>query len=256
MLTMDTTHTPDTEYTINNKTIHFNPHFEKSLTPSIYNILRNMDTMIFECNDEKYYKYKCGKMSKFDGPIDLPPNIRVLKLGHSFSQPIVLTLRMEILTFAHVFNQQIFLTPNIKILTFSTFFDKTVHLSKRILRLGFGACFDQPINLSKNVVHMVFGFHFNKPISLGKKIQHLELDLKFTQSLVLTKNILSFRCALRKSLSCILSPYIEQMTLVYNNRSVVENISDSVKSIILRPYFSMPINNMPQSVKKISRELV
>lgn len=253
---MDTAHTPDTEYTIDNKTIHFNSRFEKSLTPSIYNILRNMDTMIFECNDGNYYKFEYDKMSIFDKPIDLPPNIRVLKLGHSFNQPIVLTLRMEILTFAHVFNQQIFLTPNIKILTFSTFFDKTVHLSKRILRLVFGTCFDQPINLSKNVVHMVFGFNFNKPISLGKKIQHLELDLKFTQSLVLTKNILSFRCALRNNLSCILSPYIEQLTLVYNNCSVVENIPDSVKSMILRPCFSTPINNMPQSVKKISHELI
>lgn len=245
------------EYIANGKTVHFKLNYNKSPTLLIYNILRNMDTLIFDHNNGDEYDY--GDASMFNKPIDLPPTIRILELGYSFNRPIVLTSCMEKLTFGCKFNQQIILTPCIKILIFSVHFDKYVRLSKRILRLIFKSRFNQPIDLSKSIVYLVFGNNFNRSISLGKKIRHLTLGYSFVQPLVLTKNMLSFTYASRSQYPYILSPCITHLILACNNHSIRDHIPDSVKSIVMKFPFLMPINsvlmsidNMPQSVEKIN----
>lgn len=238
------------EYTVNGKTAHFKLDYNESPTLSIYNILRNMNTLIFDHNDGDEYEYDYGNASMFDKPIDLPPTIRILELGYSFNQPIVLTSCMEKLTFGCKFNQQIILTPCIKILIFSDYFDKYVRLPKRILHLIFKSHFDQSIDLSKLIKYLVFGYSFNKPVSLGKKIQHLTLGFRFVQPLILTKNMLSFTYASCSRYPYILNPHITHLKLVHSNCSVEDYIPDSVKSVVLGFYFIVPFNNVPQSVEK------
>lgn len=79
---------------------------------------------------------------------------------------------------------------------------------------------------------VIFGRNFNCSISLGKNINHLVLGENFKQQIFLSESI-------------------KYLNIDCNNYEIVDNMTNCIRYFDGHCSFRLPLNNVPNSLKKI-----
>ena len=206
-------------FTIISDTLYIHREFNESID---LNLISGDHTKIIFSNYNdiqyciKYNNLNCGgrhyKISEFNSIIILPNNLTHLTFGGKFNQSVNLTNNLTHLIFGNDFNQPVILTNNLTHLTF-------------------GNNFNQPVILTDNLTHLTFGCDFNQLMTLPQSLIYLELSKEYENYVELINvEILKINC---------------------NNINLIDNLSNHVRELILGYSFNLPINNLPNSIKKI-----
>lgn len=215
---------PQHKYEIYDKTIYFSCIFDEPMD-QYYAIMKNRNRLIFVQNDQFKYSY-------LDNPINLTRNITEAIFANCYVRgPIVLSRKLILLTFDQLFNQLINLTKNITVLRVGMGYNQIIGLNKNIKNLVVGSRFNQPIVLNKKISRLSFGNSFNQPIVPTSNITHMIFGKNFNQPIDLIAPSVDFNC---------------------DNCVIIDNLPNTMVHITLGHIFNTCVNNVPNSVKKIT----
>jgi hypothetical protein len=229
------------EYITKDNTIIFSPEFNKPLDPELllnYKkiIFSNyeLNYSLFEVYENNYFKnlHYIGSMfnQTLDDSLNKLTSLTHLTFGYRFNQKLDDTLNkltsLTHLTFGYSFNQTL---------------DDSLNELTSLTHLTFGRSFNHPLSNSLDkltlLTNLTFGYWFNQPLinSLEKltSLTHLTLGYSFNQ-----KDDLPF--------------VVKSITIECNNSYYTDFLPSSIEEIELGHYFSLELNNLPSSIKKIS----
>lgn len=169
-----------------------------------------------------------------------------------FNHRINLSENIERITFGLFFNRLICLTNCTRLthLIFGECFDRPIKLTNKLTHLIFGDCFNQSIELVNSLTHLIFGNSFNQSIELVNSLTHLIFGYEFNQPINLTNNSELTHLILGKKFSHPVNlPNIKYLLINSNNANLIENLPDSLESLILGRDFNFPLVNLPNSIK-------
>lgn len=135
-----------------------------------------------------------------------------------------------------IFNQNIVLPNYLTNLIFGFSYNRPIlsPLSEFLVSLIFGEEFNQFVELPNKLIQLAFGNSFNQCVTLPMSLTHLTLGHNFSQPIDLS----------------ILK--IEYLTINSNNTYLIENLPNSLKSIIFDKNFVQPIYRFPVKIKSIA----
>ncbi len=107
-------------------------------------------------------------------------------------------------------------------------------LLSNLTLINFGWCFNKDVSkLPHSITHLTFGFRFNQDISnLPQNLTHLSLGRIFNQQ-------------------CNIPLNIKYLKLACDNLYAIDSLPNSVTELELHYYFSLRMDNLPSSIKKI-----
>lgn len=135
-------------------------------------------------------------------------------------------------------------------------FNQSINLTNNLwmARLTFGHNFNKSIELANNshLTHLKFGFHYNQSIELkhNYRLTYLEFGWDFNQSIILPNKLTHLTLGYAFSQSVDL-PNIEYLKICYDDIRMIENLPDSLTTLILYFEFNLPLDNLPNSIELI-----
>ena len=173
--------------------------------------------------------------TNFNQPIELTHSITYLIIGDRYIHPIILTNNFQLthLAFGYYFNQSIILPNSLIELIFDFEYNKPIIIPEALNLLILGKNFNQPINLTNNLTHLEFGFSFNQLINFpnNSQLTHLSLgqrNANFTEL-----------------------PNIKYLNIDFNNSHLIENLPDSLETLVIGWNFKLKLNDLPNSIKNL-----
>lgn len=235
-------------FVIEGTTMRVKYNFDDSLEKYIANI----KVLIFEENLSSY------NFSSFNQPIVLTRCLTHVVFGFDFNQPIILNCHLTYVAFGYLFNQPIILNKYLLYIIFGSYFNQPIVLNSCLTHITFGYCFNHPIVLQPRLTHIKFGQKFNNPIVLNKRLKHVSFDtFCFNHPIILTPYLTHVALQFNRDFdqSIVLTQHLQYLTyLTYNcnNHWLFDNLPNSVRYLRLDGNFTLPLNNIPTSMKKIT----
>jgi hypothetical protein len=131
------------------------------------------------------------------------------------------------------FNQEVDLPLNLVHINFGYRFDQKVDLPPNLVHINFGCRFDQKVDLPSNLTHLTFGDYFNQKVNLPYNLKHLTFGYDFNQKVDLPLDI-------------------KYLKINSNNKNLIDYLPDSIEELVLDCDFNLELNDLPQSIKKIT----
>ena len=219
-------------------------------------------------------KYIMPYCSEFNQPIIISENITRITFGDRFNKIVSIHKNVTHLTFGNNFNQKIIIPQNVTHLTFGNDFNQKIIIPQNVTHLTFGRKFNQQVIIPDNVTHLTFYENFNPLNKISNNITNLIINNNYNKEIKIPENITHLTCK-----SCydssfdqlnklpinlthltigkyfnpfIVLPNIKYIRLNCNNVNFMEFLPNSVEELVLENEFNLELNNLPNSVKKIS----
>lgn len=109
-------------------------------------------------------------------------------------------------------------------------FNQPLELSNKLTHLTYKPREGFPIVLTQNIVYLVLGNDYNQPIQLNENLLHLELGNDYNQPIQLNEKL-------------------HFLKLNINNQNLLDNLPNSIKTLILGHKIDVELNNLPNSIK-------
>lgn len=234
------------DYITKGDTIIFDPNFNKSIDINLLNSYNKVIFSNFElCDDlfEKYSESYCGisdkltlenhdKLnfigSKFNQPLELPPNVTHLILGLRYNLELNLPLNLTHLILGTKFNKYLELPSNLSHLTIGMNYEKYLLLPHNLTHLTLYCKFLLNTNLDSNITHLTLGSFFDQTINIPKSVKYLKFEF------------LNFK---------IFGD--EYKNHGHEKLKNLDKLHEGLEVLIFGRYLSTSLNNLPLSLKVI-----
>jgi hypothetical protein len=211
------------DYWISGSKIIFKPEFNKPLD-EFYELISKYNELIFSDYNDLNTLLKTINCDFKNSRLHFKPS--------KFNQPIILGNNLKIIIFGICFNQPIILNDNLRELRFGSYFNHPIILNDNLRELSFGSCFNHPIILPKKLVSLCLGRKFNESIIFGNELTILHLGTSFDKSINIPDTV-------------------KRLKLFCNNQYIVDSLPNNIIFLQLCLTFNLEINNLPNSIKKL-----
>lgn len=230
--------------------IYLKPWFNEPLDNYNY-IIRHIAKIEFCRVDNDYFNFYQGLPVKYEHPIVLTKNIKVLFLPDNYNQNVTLSKNTICLEIRTNFTKHITLPKKFKSLKLGYTYNNHLTLGKYIKYLHMGSSYNSVMFTTKNMRHLYIGEKYNCPIVLPKNLFHLEIYIIsiFNLKMILPKKLKIFipNYMFGSSLNLIEHP-IEKIHVPNNNSffRVYDNLPNGPTDYIIKIssgknlFFNMP----------------
>lgn len=117
-----------------------------------------------------------------------------------------------------------------------TFFESksnnSIIIQDNFIRIVFGYSFNTVVKLPNFLIDLCFGYDFNQQIELPKTLLFLSFDVEFNQQIIL--------------------PDIKKLIIDSDNEHIINNLPNSLETLVLGYEFNLQLNYLPDSIKHIT----
>lgn len=247
------------KYTLIDHTIiiHFNVDesinlnlFDEFFTQIIFSNYTNSEICISQQNKYHGHFHEYWNYSIFNSQLCLPNNLTHIIFGHKFNSYVILPDKLTHLIFGDNFNQPVNLPNELIYLIFGDEFNQSINLPDKLIHLYFGNNFNKPIKLTNNLTYLEFGYFFNQTLILTDNLTHLIFGHDYDQFIVLTNKLIYLELGHDFSQFIELSN-VKSLNINCNCMHLINNLSNSLENIIFEYSFTLPLNNLPNTIKSI-----
>lgn len=225
---------PSNKYDIDERQIFFQDNFNENLEPYL-DLISKCNQLIF-CSIPKIYRCTTNEL---------------LYLNHYH-------LNFTEYNDQSKFNYDINYLPNsLEIIVLSDKFNSCINLDNltKLKRLSFGYDYNKPVKFDNllNLIQLSFGFEFNYPLEISHldNLNYLKLSELYNQKFNFPPNLLHLHLGF-KFLSWIEIPHsVKSIKLNCNNNFIIDNLPNTIETLLLGPDFCLELNNLPNSIKRL-----